>query len=98
MPSRQDTAALLPHIWLLGAEVFARAQTIVDGGTDEQVASLHVTLSNVVAYQDSLLRSVVSADPQFNEKLSSVLKTAASKVGHASDIADIAAAESLLAS
>ncbi len=98
MPSRHDTAALLPQIWLLGAEVFARAEAIVEQGTAEQVEALHITLSNVVAYQDSLLRSVVAVDPQFNDKLSSALKTAASKIGHDSDIADAAVAESLLAS
>jgi hypothetical protein len=97
MPSRQDTAGLLANVWLLGATYIERARAVAERGTAEQVDRLHAVLSDVIVRQDAFLRAIVEADETFPRKLAAMTKAASSKLGASSDVADAAAAESLLA-
>lgn len=96
MPSSQDILALLPNIWLLGADAVERARLIAERGSPMQLRALFDVLTGVSQKQREWMGKIVLADPQFPAAFSSFVKSSSSRAADAEHESEAGAAESLL--
>jgi hypothetical protein len=96
MPSTQDVLALLPNMWLLGADAVERARLIAERGSPMQLRALFDVLIGVSQKQQEWMGKIVLADPQFPAAFSSFAKSSSSRAADAEHESDADAAESML--